>query len=597
MKKAATGVFTVLAIIIMLIMANSLSIRKVKAATDESALYIVEHVAHTVNVLYNGYIFINDTIQIKGNASSGTMLSNFLIGFPHKYGSYVLYGIAYDASTIFNVTLNAPLENRIGFYMGEIIFQQPLDISNGTDHVFTIGFILSNNLVQALGANNYFLDFPAYPTLTNPAINCSVKINLPKDSTEIIIKKDDGNLINASAYSKTPLPAFTHSPANLSFTISTDKMPLLDIRELKREVKITDLGEIEVSDTYSVSSKSSADISFIEVRLPPNASKPSAHDQFGRKVEKGSGWSDEKKKIYKAALASPLESNKSTIFTVKYFLPTQSYIKDIEGTRRLNLTEFLFPAINYYVEQATVIIVLPEGARILSMEKPLICSIGSMKRNVFQETITLNNRYVSYLENALPLESTPQVVFDYNPLWLSFRPALWTWALTIIGCAVAIAWRRPKAPPKVPVPTVAIRLRPEQIKSFIDAYEEKRKITLELDSLEAKVQRGKIPRRRYKVQKRTLEIRLSTLSRNLAELKEKMRAASGAYADFMRQLEIAETEINEVEANIKSIEARHNRGELSLEAYRKLLADYQHRKEKAGTVIDGILLRLREETR
>jgi hypothetical protein len=65
----------------------------------------------------------------------------------------------------------------------------------------------------------------------------------------------------------------------------------------------------------------------------------------------------------------------------------------------------------------------------------------------------------------------------------------------------------------------------------------------------------------------------------------------------MRQLEIAETEINEVEANIKSIEARHSRGELSLEAHRKLLSDYQRRKEGAGTTINGILLRLREEIR
>jgi hypothetical protein len=65
----------------------------------------------------------------------------------------------------------------------------------------------------------------------------------------------------------------------------------------------------------------------------------------------------------------------------------------------------------------------------------------------------------------------------------------------------------------------------------------------------------------------------------------------------MRQLEIAETEINEVEANIKSIEARHSRGEISLEAHRKLLSDYLRRKEGAGTTINGILLRLREEIR
>ena len=171
------------------------------------------------------------------------------------------------------------------------------------------------------------------------------------------------------------------------------------------------------------------------------------------------------------------------------------------------------------------------------------------------------------------------------------------WALASVGCAVAVVWKRPKAPVQVAVPTVAVRLRPETIKSFVDAYDEKKKIILELESLETRMRKGKIPRRRYKVRKKTLETHLSSLSRSLAELKEKMRAAGGKYSDLMRQLEITETEINEVEASIRSIEARYGRGELSLEAYRRLLTDYQNRKERADTAINGILLRLREEIR
>jgi hypothetical protein len=76
-----------------------------------------------------------------------------------------------------------------------------------------------------------------------------------------------------------------------------------------------------------------------------------------------------------------------------------------------------------------------------------------------------------------------------------------------------------------------------------------------------------------------------------------MRSAGGHYADLMRQLEVAETELSDVEANVKSIEARYGRGEVSLEAYRKLSGDYQRKKEKAEATINGILLRLREEIR
>jgi len=251
--------------------------------------------------------------------------------------------------------------------------------------------------------------------------------------------------------------------------------------------------------------------------------------------------------------------------------------------------------VNYYIEWASVTFVLPEGARISSFETTLTGSAYNIARGVFQETVTINRRDISYLENILPSENVLHIAYEYNSLWLSFRPTLWMWALAIVGCAVAIVWKRPKSPAEVTVTIIEMRLRPEYIRSFIDAYEEKKKIIFEMESLENRVRKGKIPRRRYKVQRKTLETRLNTLSRNLTESKEKMRAAGGQYAELMKQLEIAETEINEVEANIRSIEARHSRGELSLEAYRKLLTDYQRRKERANTTINGILLRLREE--
>jgi chromosome segregation ATPase len=120
---------------------------------------------------------------------------------------------------------------------------------------------------------------------------------------------------------------------------------------------------------------------------------------------------------------------------------------------------------------------------------------------------------------------------------------------------------------------------------------------LELKALEERAQKGKIPRRRYKVQRSTLEVRLDTIAKNIAELKRTFRSAGGVYADLVRQLDAAEVELVEVETNTRTSEVRHRRGELPLEAYKKSLADFQRRKEKAEATINGILLRLREEIR
>ena len=171
--------------------------------------------------------------------------------------------------------------------------------------------------------------------------------------------------------------------------------------------------------------------------------------------------------------------------------------------------------------------------------------------------------------------------------------------MAVVGCVVVAVWRRPKtsAPLRIAAAKATVSLSPDQVRSFSDAYEEKNRLSSEIKSLEVRAQKGKIPRRRYKVQRRTLEVRSDTVSRRIAELKKIFRSASGVYADLVRQLDIAEVDLAEFETNIRTTEVRHRRGELPLDAYKKSLDDYQRRKEKAETTINGILLRLREELR
>ncbi|MEM2108785.1 MAG: hypothetical protein QXL10_05845, partial [Candidatus Bathyarchaeia archaeon] len=217
----------------------------------------------------------------------------------------------------------------------------------------------------------------------------------------------------------------------------------------------------------------------------------------------------------------------------------------------------------------------------------------------FQEILTINREGVSKIEHEVPLEDTVQIKYEYNLLWASFRPTIWVWALMAVGTVILAIWRRPKAaaPLIVATPKPSVILSQDQLRAFNDAYEEKSKLSLELKLIEERAQKGKIPRRRYKVQRKTLETRIETLNKNISELKSLFRRAGGVYADIVRQLDITETELVEIATNLRTIEVRHSRGELPLEEYKKAVADYQRRKEKAEATINGILLRLREELR
>ncbi|MEM2386353.1 MAG: hypothetical protein QXO67_05150, partial [Candidatus Bathyarchaeia archaeon] len=488
------------------------------------------------------------------------------------------------------VTVGVPLEGRMGFYGVRIALDPP-----PKDGIFSVYFILSQNLLRQSAANTslFTLDFPAYPSLTVKALSCNASLVLPSDAKYV-----SGTVSSFNYSTGLELQAFHYEEANVTFALTTKEIQLFTVEEFKREISTSPLGEITVSDSYYIKNQSPTIISSIQVVLLPDASDPTVEDEFGRKGAKPQ--LDLKTSCYNVTLTfagQPLsmKSGESSRFIVKYKLPSSFLSKSRQGGELTSPQ--MFQNVKYYIKDAWITFTFPEGAKVVNLN----CTSSStdvtynVVREVFQEKVIIRRQGVLLLDSL-----TVNVSYTYNLIWLSFRPTLWAWAIATFACAVIASWMKVKAPAKavaVTAPMVAVKVTPEKLRSFVNAYEEKRKILSEIKSLEAAVSRGRIPRRRYKVQRKTLETRLAAIDRNLSELRLKFRSAGGHYADLMRQLEVAETEINEVEEDIQSIESRHRRGEITLEAYRKLLADYQRRKEKAETTINGILLRLREEFR
>jgi len=570
--KNILNILTIAAIVMMLALPFSFAVRTVQA---QSSNYSITGVKHTVTVFYNGYVFIDDFVQMSGSTDE------LLIGFPYEYGPSVIRCIAYNSSEDFPVTMNVPLEDHIGFYAVKVVFP------HGTPQRVNVGFVLSNSLLTQDTSNvsKFSLDFPTYPSLPKPVATCNGSVVTPSGAVYL------SGSVNAFTYSTKNLTAFNYASGNVTFLLTENKIRKFDMKEMNREISVNEAGEIVCSDTYRVVNKAPTGLDFVDVFLLANSSNPTAQDQFGRGLSNPLRI-DEKTNRYKVTFAAVVQNGESTMFTVRYDLTSSVYLAKQEGTNRLDLNFTLFGNINGYAEKTSTSFVLPEGAKVTGLRNIAVDRSYSLSKNVFQESVAIGK------ENVISLDSVNVgVTYEYNSLWLSFRPTLWMWALTLVGCAIALVWNRPKTLPKTAVTRVTTKLSLESIKAFVDAYEEKMKILSELSVIEDRAEKGKIPRRRYKVQKKTLETRLGTLSRNLADLKDALRSGGGHYSELMLQLEVAESELNEVRSNIKNAEAMHNRGELVLEVYRKRLTDYEHRKHDAESTINGILLRLREEIR
>jgi len=567
--------------------------------------YSVTQVDHQVTVMYSGQVVIQDTIHVSGQITDG-----FLIGMPFTYSTDILKAVAYDSNNVYQVNLGVQLGNKSGFYGAEVNF------NGASPSVFTVAFVLSRSLITQIDARDYTLNFPAYPSLTQNAASCNVTITLPSAPLSINITKSDGE-INAGNYVVQNLPAYTYSPASATIKVANGTIQLTDVSQLNRQITIDPTGKISASDSYDIINNSTSTMAAFILDLPENALNILVKDESGTLLTTHIS-SSTKTGIFlvNTTLVTSIASGQSAIIIASYNLPGST----IQGSQ-YTLSNFkLFPDFNYYVDQASFTFNPPEGATIITPKLSAIGSSSTLTRSTFQDTLTIMRIGISYVDYNLPESNTVQLSFNYNPVWVSFLPTFWVSLAAVIGCVGAVVYKKREPSEKVPIktrrekvsapkptkttvpeqvkrgePMTSQRITPETLREFTEAYDDKKRLNPEIRSLDTRAQKGKMPRRQYKVQRRAIEIRIENLTRTTNRLKDAFRSSGSAYADLIKQLDSAEADLTEAENNIRNLESQQSKGEISIETYKRNIADAQKHKDKAESAINGILLRLREK--
>jgi len=575
LNKKPLSVLLLFALLLLLTMALSIANLKAAYAQGQSSSVDVK-VDHQIMVHDGGLVTLSDTVTLSKTGE----LQSFRIGFPYKYKSNIYYVLAYESQNpekTLALNLDAGLGTP-GFYGVEV------DLTQLESYSFTVVFEFSGLVTAKPPEGAIFdLDFPVYPSLVQEASVCNTTVFLPPivnyTSMDYSFNQTTSQTLNIV---KELLNAFSNETDIISFE-PIESFSLLEVNEVKRDIILDEWNKLLVSDFYTITNKAATNTSTFWTVLPQNSSDIEAKDELGNQLmiaQENEGGA------IKATitLKTPIKHNEIAYIFVVFKLPWNDHIRE-NGWSDFSLSFELFEPINLTVRKLTVTIDLPEGAKFQSSNaaiQPAISQVG-----IYKETpiFTLSN-----VSSYQDLDFT--VTYKHVIFWSSFRPTLWTGALVAVIAAIALLWQIRRVPVSVPT---ALPIRPEELRNYVRTYEEERKILQEREILESQARKGKIPRRLYRVRSRTLESRLSVLSRDLATLREKIRVAGPRYAEMMRLIEVAETELQGVEADLRRTEIRYRRGEISAAAYHKLLEDSYRRRDRAKTNIDGVLLRLREE--
>ena len=322
--KRTTSALLITAFLLLVILPVALPSGTVSAQTSG---YTIDEVDHQVQVMYSGQVVILDTIHVSGQVSDG-----FMIGLPYKYSAAVLKGIAYDDTHNYQLNLGVQLGNQSGFYGATV------DFNGNSPSVFTVAFVLSNQLITEQGTSGDTLDFPAYPSLAQNVGTCDVSITFPSTPTTITVAKDDGN-VNGDTYTKTNLPAYTYALGTATFQVPAGTLKLTTISSLNRQVTIDPTGKVTASDSYRIINNSTSLLNAFVLALPLEATNIIVKDQFGTAVANMVTSASGNVLLANATLGTFLASGQSTVLVAQYNLPSAT----LQGANYV-LSDFeLFP--------------------------------------------------------------------------------------------------------------------------------------------------------------------------------------------------------------------------------------------------------------
>jgi hypothetical protein len=567
----------------------------------------VEKVEHVVQILQSGSVAINDTVQL--SATNDTTLSGYPLGFPYKYSHNLAYVYAFNTSKptqMFNVLLDTGLGTNAGYYGVTVIFPKSgVQLYGGSSFRFTVAFVFSDLVISSTNTYNntevipaklttepiLTMYYPMFPSLLQNASVANVTVITPPNTrfeAPTIVEGVNLTAIGTGqeAYLiSRPLPALASPPASwLNFSVLSGSVyQLLIIDNLQRQVGIDGQGGISVAEAYTITSQNTQAVSSMELSLPAGANSLTAYDVTGNSM--ATTLVNKSTATYSLSFSSSLQPGNSTQFTLSYHLPSGTYVTRT-GSSGFDLNLPITQGLGSVVGKLTLKVSLPEGSSI----EPYPSFNGyELQNGALQQSILFTAYNVSSYNNL-----SLQTNYVYSVFWFSFLPTLWMSALVSVAVVVALIWERPKLFVRSTAPTVAAK--PQTLKSIASSYEQRARISREIESIESQVQKGRMPRARYKTRRRMLESQLNRVDRELVELKERVKSVGPKYAELLKELDIAEAELEGVNAEAKRVEAKYKSGTISLDTYKHQQDQLNKRREKAKTTIDGALLRLGEET-
>ena len=574
-KLFVSGLFVVL---ILGIFVPHVSAAAISPATAPMGVGI--EILRTISIGPFGVIHITDAFNV---TNSGTGSSSYLdFGFLKQYQNNFYYVSAQD-NLGRALTIDANVNSTSDFYWLRVHFAQ--ELSSGRTYKFTVTSVF-NNLVGLVGTG-FEYNFTAAPVLTQDAQVANVTLFAPQDTSFVTIPNStyvstrvNGFPVLVNTYK--PWKAYSKETFYGPFRSVTQQ--IIDLIAAERDITIGRDGSLSVTDSYALYNPSVA-LTSLSLTLPDGANNIMAYDPVG------AIWTSPQNpgSPYQVSITpryGSFKGNEWFNFTLTYNLPPSEYLKPTSWWGKYNLTMPLFnDDEDLLIPQATIRIITPSGVSLEDLKLPSQSPI-TPGFNVSADYRTIEIQDVTSLNNL-----TFGMAVNYLPFLSAVRVLPWIFMLEVIVFAAVIVSKYRRGPElKVPIPV-------ERLREFVSLYDERIALSRELVVMEEDVNRGSLVKHEFRRRSKVIDLRLDEINKSLMEVKSELRLVSPRYDELVRRIDRAEAESEASRASTDQVRSQYRAGKITRETFDTVMNDISKRIDRAESVVETILITLREEAR
>ncbi len=523
-----------------------------------------------------GLVTVNDTFTVRNNATA--FLRDVPIGLPRDLATGLRYLAAMDDQKR-ALSVERDLNPADKTYWYSVGFAQ--DLAYNETYTFTVTSLFTGLLSPS--GTDFVYKFVTTPTLqvrgesenmTITAIEAS-KFTIPEGSN-LTESGAEGGPVKLAGY-LAPIDPYTTVPLVLNMTSANQH--IVRVPSASRMITFDPDGKIHVSDTYSFENLG-APVATIPITLPTNSSNAMAYDFIGPLWDAPSQASE---LTVSPRYSSGIASNQTFTFTLKYDIDPTTYVKEEQWWGSYSFKFSLFSDVkDWIIERLDTTVNLPDGLKIRTVLPALSSSSDTIFNREYSQAM---NDVTPYTDLALAMD------YSYSPFWSGTLLLVWVGIVELVAVAIfaVVRLRKPTAP-RIPVPT-------EKLKQFVQLYDGRTAVRLELDRMADDLTRGALNKHEYRRRRKTIELRLDEIDRALQPLRQELKELHPRYGEIILRMERAEADIDANRLGEEHFRSQYRGGKISKEAYETATRDLHKRVDKSKEVVETSLVTLREEAR